>query len=84
LRTIAASALRRISKDNLSTLATAAAFYALLSIFPALTAVVSLYGLFADPAMVARQVAALEGVLPAEHGLFPQPHEPLLREPGHE
>jgi membrane protein len=66
LRTIAASALRRISKDNLSTLAAAAAFYALLSIFPALTAVVSLYGLFADPAMVARQVAALEGVLPAE------------------
>jgi membrane protein len=55
-----------MSKDNLSALAAAAAFYALLSIFPALTAVVSLYGLVADPTMVERQVAAMEGVLPPE------------------
>jgi membrane protein len=57
---------RGIYKHNLSALAAAAAFYALLSIFPTLTALVSLYGLVADPAMAERQVAAMEGVLPPE------------------
>jgi len=57
---------QRIFRDNLSALAAAAAFYALLSIFPTLTALVSLYGLVADPAMAERQVAAMQGVLPPE------------------
>src|SRR5579862_9170119 len=57
---------QRLSKDNLSGLAAGAAFYALLSIFPTLTAVVSLYGLVADPTMVARQVTVVEGALPPE------------------
>jgi membrane protein len=57
---------RRMLQDNLSALAAAAAFYSLLSIFPTLTALVSIYGLIADPAMAERQVAALEGVLPPE------------------
>ncbi len=64
--TIATCTWQRLSKDNLSTLAAAAAFYALLSIFPTLTALVSIYGLAADPTMVERQVAAMEGVLPPE------------------
>ena len=53
-------------KDNLSALAAGAAFQALLTIFPALTAVVSLYGLVADPNMVERQITAMQGVLPPE------------------
>src|SRR5579883_904986 len=64
--TILACTWRRIGKDNLSALAEGAAFYALLSIFPALTAVVSVYGLIADPSMVARQIAVIQGVLPPE------------------
>jgi membrane protein len=56
----------RAGKDGLSGLAAGVAFYALLSIFPALTAVVSLYGLVADPNMVERQVTAIQGLLPAE------------------
>jgi membrane protein len=59
-------AWQRMGKDNLSALAAAAAFYALLSIFPTLTALVSLYGLVADPTKVGQQVAALEGILPPE------------------
>ena len=54
---------RRARKDNLSGLAAGAAFYAVLSIFPALTAVVSLYGLVADPNIVERQVTAIQGLL---------------------
>lgn len=57
---------RRISRDNLSALAAGAAFQALLMIFPTLTAVVSLYGLGADPNMVERQIIAMHGVLPPE------------------
>ena len=53
-------------KDNLSALAGGAAFQALLTIFPTLTAVVSLYGLVADPNMVERQITAMQGVLPPE------------------
>ncbi len=64
--TIITCTWQRICRDNLSVLAAAAAFYALLSIFPTLTALVSLYGLVADPVMAERQVAALEGVLPPE------------------
>jgi membrane protein len=64
--TVATRTWQQMAKDNLSALAAAVAFYALLSIFPTLTALVSLYGLVVDPAMVERQVAAMEGILPAE------------------
>jgi membrane protein len=57
---------QRMSRDNLSALAGGAAFQALLTIFPTLTAVVSLYGLGADPNMVERQITAMHGVLPPE------------------
>jgi membrane protein len=63
---ILARTRRRMGKDNLSALAAGAAFQALLTIFPTLTAVVSLYGLVADPNMVERQITAMQGVLPPE------------------
>lgn len=39
-------------------------FFALLGIFPALAVVVSVYGLFTDPASIAKQISLLEGFLP--------------------
>ncbi len=42
------------------------AFFAFLSIWPALAALVSIYGLLADPEDVARQVDAVAGALPAD------------------
>ncbi|MGC2202572.1 MAG: YihY/virulence factor BrkB family protein [Stellaceae bacterium] len=65
-RAILATTWRRMGKDNLSALAAGAAFQALLSLFPTLTAVVSLYGLVADRNMVERQITAMQGVLPPE------------------
>ncbi len=56
----------RLSEDNVSVLAAAVGFYAFLSIFPALTAIVSLYGLFANPTAVQQQVAQLRQLLPAD------------------
>lgn len=52
------------SQKNLSLVAGGATFFVILSIFPALAAIVSLYGLLFDPAAVEQQVAALEGLLP--------------------
>lgn len=58
--------LARVSKDNLSGLAAGAAFYAFLGIFPTLTAVVSVYGLVADPSTVARHITSMASILPPE------------------
>ena len=55
---------REIGRDNLPLLAAGVAFYFLLAVFPALIAMVTLYGLIADPEQVYRQVEALGGVLP--------------------
>src|ERR1700730_15058429 len=63
---ILAATRRQMGKDNISALAAGAAFQSLLSLFPTLTAVVSLYGLVADPNMVERQITAMQGMLPPE------------------
>ena len=55
-----------MGKDNVSALAAGAAFQTLLTIFPALAAAVSLYGLVADRNMVEGQIMAIQGVLPPE------------------
>jgi membrane protein len=53
-------------KDNLSIVAAGVAFYALLALFPALATLISIYGIFADPAQVQQQIAELSGFLPQE------------------
>jgi membrane protein len=55
-----------IGEDRVLAVGAGVAFYALLAIFPAVTAFVSLYGLFADPASVNEHLSAVRGVLPAE------------------
>lgn len=39
-------------------------YYGLLALFPAVAALVSLFGLFADPATISQQLSTLQGVLP--------------------
>ena len=51
---------------RLTLIAAAVGFYGFLSIFPALAAVVSIYGLRADPGRIDTQVGALSGLLPPE------------------
>ncbi|CCD91549.1 Ribonuclease BN (fragment) [Bradyrhizobium sp. ORS 375] len=57
---------QRLGDHNSSTLAAAVAFYSFLSIFPALAAVVSLYGLVASPSDISRQLDSLRAVLPED------------------
>ena len=54
------------SEDNISIIAAGVAFYGLLAIFPALAALVSIYGLVTEPAEVQRQLGALSSFLPRE------------------
>lgn len=53
-----------MSEDNVLLVAAGVGFYLLLALFPALTAFVTLYGLFLDPATAVDQLAALRGVVP--------------------
>lgn len=55
-----------IKSDNVTLLAAGVAFYALLSLVPALIAVVSLYGMVADPEDVDRQVSSALAAAPTE------------------
>ena len=55
-----------VKDDQVPLLSAGVAFYLLLALFPALAALVSLYGLFADPAQVSQQVGDLTGTLPQE------------------
>ncbi|MDD7938362.1 YihY/virulence factor BrkB family protein [Actinomycetospora lutea] len=56
---------RESSADNVSMLAGGVAFFGFLAIIPALIALVSLYGLVADPAQVAATIEGLSEALPA-------------------
>lgn len=56
----------QISEDNLSLVSAGVAFYFLLAVFPALAALVSLYGLVADPASIQQQISSFEGILPQQ------------------
>jgi len=62
---IARRTYHEVDRDRVRAVAAGVTFYGLLALFPALTAFVSLYGLLADPATVADQLAILDGFLPA-------------------
>lgn len=52
-------------EDNITTVAAGITFFSLLALFPAVTALVSLYGLYADPATVRDHLFNLSFMLPA-------------------
>ena len=58
--------VREIVEDRVLLVAGGVAFYALLSIVPGITALVSLYGLVADATFVNQQISSLQGLVPAE------------------
>ncbi len=54
----------KIGENRVIAVAAGLTFYAILAIFPAVTALVSIYGLFADPTTIQKQLSQLSGVLP--------------------
>jgi membrane protein len=64
---------REISDDRLLAVAGGVVFYGLLAIFPAITAFVSLYGFFANPATVSDHLLMLRNVVPENaYAIFQQ------------
>ena len=61
---ILAQTWRRIGEDRLLATAAGVVFYGLLAIFPAITALVSSYGLFADPSTISGNLQNLALMLP--------------------
>ncbi len=56
---------RAVLDDRISLVAAGSAFFALLAIVPAITAIVSIWALFADPNALADQVALVDRILPS-------------------
>jgi membrane protein len=57
--------MAEVKQDNVSLLAAGVAFYAMLAIFPAIIALVTVYGMVADPAEVESQVGEFAKSLPS-------------------
>jgi membrane protein len=55
-----------VRRDNVSLVAAGVAFYVFLAVFPAIAALVSLYGLLYDPADIQRQTLNLTGLIPPQ------------------
>jgi membrane protein len=53
-----------VSEDRILSTAGSVAFFALLAVFPGIAAIVSVYGLFADPSSISELLSILSGCLP--------------------
>ncbi|MHB8883574.1 MAG: YihY/virulence factor BrkB family protein [Methylovirgula sp.] len=63
-RHVVVDVYNKLSEHRILAVAGGVTFYSLLAIFPAIAAVVSLYGLFADPDIAVTQSSNLSGVMP--------------------
>ena len=78
---IASRVGKRIGPDNVTLVSGGLAMYALLAVFPALTALVSIYGLFATPAYALRSMKSFSGVMPpGTWNIFNQELQTLVRQ----
>lgn len=59
-------AWKQASQDNIGILAGGVTYGVLVALFPALAALVAIFGLVADPNVIEQQVNSLNGVLPGE------------------
>lgn len=55
---------KKISEDNVALVASGVALNTLLAVFPAMAVLASVYGMFASPAQVAKEIAPFYGILP--------------------
>src|SRR5438094_1581247 len=55
---------KNIGKDRIIVVAAGVTFYSVLALFPAIAALVALYGLFADPTSITSHLDSIAGVMP--------------------
>jgi membrane protein len=63
-RDIVSRVWKALDRDNVSLVSAGLAMYAMLSVFPSLAALVSIYGIFASPDDVIKDMNAFVGILP--------------------
>lgn len=56
--------VKQVGEDRVTSVAGGVTFFALLALFPALTALVSIYGLVSDPAAIGRHLGMIQRLLP--------------------
>ncbi len=56
--------MHKLGEDNVSLVASGVALNTLLAVFPAMAVLASVYGMFASPAQVAREISPFYGILP--------------------
>ncbi|HZY69348.1 MAG TPA: YhjD/YihY/BrkB family envelope integrity protein, partial [Devosia sp.] len=56
---------KEVGDDRVTLIAAGVTYFLLLALFPTISAMVSVYGIFADPATVQDHMTALSGVVPA-------------------
>ena len=62
--------IKQISADHIPIVSAGVAFYIFLALFPALAAIISIYGLVTDPQQVQQQMTQLASVLPDQAQQF--------------
>lgn len=67
-RDVARRTMAQVKEDQVSLLAASVAFFGMLAVFPAIIAIVSVYGLVADPDEVRDQIESLTSALPEDAG----------------
>lgn len=78
---IASRVGKRLGPDNVSLVSGGLAMYTLLAVFPALAALVSIYGMFATPADAIRNLKSFSGVMPpGTWNIFNQQLQTLFRQ----
>ena len=70
------SFIRRLVTDNISFLAGGVAYYGLLALFPAMAALVSLFGVFANPVVVREELEKVQELFPPD--VFTLIHDQIL------
>ena len=73
----------QIAKDNVSIISAGVAFYSFLAIFPAIAALVSIYGLVTDPQQIQDQLNQLSQVMPEQaYSIIKTQLQELAKTPG--
>ncbi|WP_300038442.1 YihY/virulence factor BrkB family protein [uncultured Roseobacter sp.] len=65
-RAAAFAAFGQVGRNNISLIAAGVAFFSMLSLFPALAALIAVLSLIADPAVVVMQLEQFKGLMPAD------------------
>ena len=62
---------RQIDEQNLSLISAGIAFFGMLAVFPGLAAIIAIFGIWSDPAVIQDQINLLNGIVPDEvYGLL--------------